>query len=338
MVEGSVGTPQARSCLAVVLAAGEGTRMRSSRPKPLHEVAGRSMLAHVGAAALAMGASRIAVVVGPGREDVGAAARQAMPGATVFVQEERRGTAHAVLAARAAIAAVDDVVVLYADVPLIGERTLARLRAALADGAAVAVAGFRAADPTGYGRLLTGPDGLQAIREHKDATEVERAVTLVNSGLMALEGASALWLLDRIGTANQQGEYYLTDVVEVARSERRRCVVVETDATEVMGVNDRVQLAAVEAVLQGRLREAALLGGATLTAPETVFLSLDTQLGRDVVVEPHCVFGPGVRVGDGATVRAFCRLADVTVPAGATVGPFAGWPSAGSAPVSGGLR
>lgn len=317
------GSNGQRRCTAVILAAGEGTRMRSTIPKPLHAIAGRSMLAHVGAAATAMGATRLAVVVGPGREDVAREAHAAMPQAEVVVQHERRGTAHAVLAAREALADAADVVVLYADVPLVRPATLARLRDAVAQGAAVAVLGFTAADPTGYGRLLTGPEGLLAIREHKDASEAERATRFVNAGLMAIDGRVALTLLDGIGTGNAQGEYYLTDVVEAARATGRRCVAIETDAAEVLGVNDRVQLAAAEAAAQAALRTAAMLGGATLIAPETVFLCADTALGRDVVVEPHCVFGPNVTVGEGAVIHAFSHLEGASVAAGASVGPYA---------------
>ena len=207
-----------RRCTAVILAAGEGTRMRSARPKPLHQVAGRSMLAHVAAAASGCGATRLAVVIGPDREDVAAEARRIAPEAVVAVQRERRGTAHAVLAAREVLDDGADVLVLYADVPLVRPGTLSRLRGALEAGAAVAVLGFQAADPTGYGRLLTGPDGLVAIREHKDASEAERRVPLVNSGLLAIDGAQVLGLLEAVGTANAQGEYYLTDVVEIARA------------------------------------------------------------------------------------------------------------------------
>lgn len=297
--------------------------MKSAVPKPLHAIAGRSMLAHVGAAAVAMGASRIAVVVGPGRDDVAREARAAMPAATVLVQGERRGTAHAVLAARDALGDADIVVVLYADVPLIRPATLLRLQDAVTEGAAVAVLGFAAVDPTGYGRLLTGPAGLLAIREHKDATETERATCFVNAGLMAIDGRVALALLEGIGTGNAQGEYYLTDIVEGARAAGRRCTAIETDAAEVMGVNDRVQLAAAEAAAQAALRTAAMLGGATLVAPETVFLSADTALGRDVLVEPHCVFGPKVTVGEGAVIHAFSHLEGASVAPGASVGPFA---------------
>ncbi len=313
-----------RRCLAVVLAAGEGTRMRSTTPKPLHAVAGRSMLAHVLSAARASGADAIAVVVGPGRADVATAVRPAVPDARVFVQTERRGTAHAVLAAADTLRdGYDDLLVLYADVPLIRAETLARLRAGVAEGAAVAVLGFRAADPTGYGRLVSEGGHLAAIREHKDASEAERRIDLCNSGLMALDGRLALDILESIGTDNAQGEYYLTDAVAQAAARGRSCVALVTDEAEVMGVNDRVQLAAAEAAMQRRLREAAMRGGATLVAPETVFLSADTVLGRDVTVEPHCVFGPGVTIADGAVIHAFSHLEGASVATGANVGPFA---------------
>ncbi len=316
------GTP--RRCLAVILAAGDGTRMRSAVPKPLHAVAGRSMLAHVLDAARAMGADAVAVVVGPNGQAVAEAARRTLPDVSVHVQGERRGTAHAVLAARDAIErGYDDLVVLYADVPLIRSDTLRRLRHGLDQGSAVSVLGFRAADPSGYGRLVTAGDRLTAIREHKDASEAERALDLCNSGLMAIDGGAALDLLDRIGCDNAQGEFYLTDVVEAAVGRGGACSVLVTGEAEVMGVNDRVQLAAAEAAMQRRLREAAMAGGATLVAPDTVFLSHDTVLGRDVVVEPHCVFGPGVRVADGAVIHAFSHLEGAGVAERASVGPYA---------------
>ena len=315
----------ARRCLAVILAAGEGTRMRSDVPKVLHGLAGRSMLAHVLGTAAVLGADDVAVVVGPGREDVAAAARKAHPTVRIFTQAERRGTAHAVLAAREAIAAgYDDLLVLYADVPLVSAATLQGMRTALAEGAAVVALGFEAADPAGYGRLLTDRQGaLVAIREHKDASEAERQVRLCNSGLMALDGRRALALLDRVQPHNAQNEFYLTDAVEIARADGLPCAAPVASEAEVMGVNDRVQLAAAEAVLQRRLREAAMRAGATLQAPETVFLSHDTVLGRDVVVEPHVVIGPGVTVGDGAVVHAFSHLEGATVAPGANVGPYA---------------
>ena len=315
---------QARTCLAVILAAGEGTRMKSALPKVLHQVANRSMLAQVLASVQAAGADRIAVVVGPGREDVAAEALRVEPACEIFVQSERLGTAHAVLAARKALeAGCDDLVIAFADTPLVQPETFAALRAPLADGASVAALGFEARDPTGYGRLLQQDGALVAIREHKDASEAERAVTLCNAGLMGLDGARALEILTAIGNANAQKEFYLTDAVEVSRKLGGRAVCVVAPETEVMGVNDRVQLAAAEAVLQKRLREAAMRAGATLIAPDTVFLSHDTQLGRDVVVEPNVVFGPAVRVGEGAVIHAFSHLAEASVAAGASIGPFA---------------
>jgi bifunctional UDP-N-acetylglucosamine pyrophosphorylase/glucosamine-1-phosphate N-acetyltransferase len=311
-------------CIAVILAAGEGTRMRSALPKALHAIAGRSMLGHVAASAQAMGADAIAVVVGPDRPDVERAAIAAVPQAQVVVQRERRGTAHAVLAAREAIGTgFDAVVVLYADVPLIRPDTLKRLLGLLAEGASVAVLGFRAADPTGYGRLIGDEGRVTAIREHKDATEAERAITLCNSGLIAVEGRLALALLEGIGCDNVQREFYLTDVVERAVALGKSCAAIVTDETEVMGVNDRVQLAAAEAAMQARLRGAAMREGATMTAPDTVFLSHDTVLGRDVTIEPHCVFGPKVTVADGAVIHAFSYLEGATVAAGASIGPYA---------------
>ncbi|HVL71929.1 MAG TPA: bifunctional UDP-N-acetylglucosamine diphosphorylase/glucosamine-1-phosphate N-acetyltransferase GlmU [Beijerinckiaceae bacterium] len=315
----------ARTCLAIVLAAGEGTRMKSDRPKVLHAVGGRSLLAHVLAAVAGSGATRAAVVVGPGREDVAAEARAVLPEAEVFVQAERLGTAHAVLAARPALArgGFDDLVVAFADTPLVEAATFARLRAPLAQGAAVAVLGFEARDPAGYGRLLTDGDRLVAIREHRDASEAERAVSFCNAGLMALRGDLALDLLGRVGNRNAKGEYYLTDVVEIANAAGHRVAAVSAPEAEVQGINDRVQLAAAEADLQERLRRRAMEEGATLVAPQTVFLSADTRLGRDVLVEPHVVFGPGVVVEDGAVIHAFSHLEGARVGPGASVGPFA---------------
>ncbi|MFG1344687.1 bifunctional UDP-N-acetylglucosamine diphosphorylase/glucosamine-1-phosphate N-acetyltransferase GlmU [Xanthobacter autotrophicus DSM 431] len=313
-----------RSLLVVVLAAGEGTRMASRLPKVLHKVAGRTMLHHVLEAARAAGATRTAVVVGPGREDVAAEAQRIVPDAQVFVQAERLGTAHAVLAARAALEqGADDVLVLYADTPLIRSETLARLRAPLAEGAAVAALGFVPDDPTGYGRLVTVGDDLLAIREEKDATATEKAIRLCNAGLMALAGDKALSLLERIGNANAKGEYYLTDAVEVARADGFSAVAAEAEADEVAGVNSRIQLAEAEAILQKRLRLGAMAGGATLVAPETVFFSADTKLGRDVIVEPNVVFGPGVSVGDDVVIHAFCHLEGATLEVGVSIGPYA---------------
>jgi bifunctional UDP-N-acetylglucosamine pyrophosphorylase/glucosamine-1-phosphate N-acetyltransferase len=299
--------------------------MRSNLPKVLHQVAGRSMLAHVLTAVAEAGVESVAVVVGPGRDDVRDEALRLAPGATAFVQAERLGTAHAVLAARAAIAkGYDDLLVLFADTPLVTGATIGALRAALAEGAGVAALGFLAADPFGYGRLIQNDAGsLVAIREEKDASAAERAIRLSNAGLMALDGAAALGWLSRIGNSNAKGEYYLTDVIELARADGRDARVVLAEETEVLGVNDRIQLAQAEAVAQGRLRRSAMAAGVTMIAPETVFLCADTLFGRDVLIEPHVVIGPGVAIGDGAVIHAFSHLEGASVGAGATIGPFA---------------
>ncbi len=312
-----------RSCLAVVLAAGEGTRMRSATPKVLHRLAGRSLLAHVLSTARDVSATAVAVVVGPGGDDVAAEARRAFGGVDVFVQGERLGTAHALLAAEPALArGYDDVLVLYGDVPLVAPATLTHMRVLLRDGAGLVALGFLASEPRGYGRLLTDEAGLRAIREDRDATDAEREVRLCNSGLMALDGRRTLDILKRIGRDNAQREYYLTDAVEVARGLGLPCVAPTADEAELQGINDRVQLAAAEARVQARLRDDAMRNGATLVAPDTVFLCCDTRLGRDVLVEPHVVFGPGVVVAEGAVIHAFSHLEGAVVEAGASVGPF----------------
>jgi bifunctional UDP-N-acetylglucosamine pyrophosphorylase/glucosamine-1-phosphate N-acetyltransferase len=317
--------PNPRRALAVVLAAGEGTRMRSRRPKVLHEVAGRSMLGHVLAAVADAGVEEAAVVVGAGREDVVAEARRQRPEARTFVQERQLGTAHAVLAAREAIAAgADDLLVLFADTPLVTAETIAALRAALSGGACVAVLAFEADNPFGYGRIVCDDTGRPlAIREEKDASEEERCLRLCNAGLMAIDGAKALSLLEGVGSANAQGEYYLTDVVEAAARAGLETRVVRAAEREVLGVNDRVQLARAESVAQERLRRAAMLAGATMTAPETVFLSFDTRIGRDVTIEPGVFLGPGVEIGDGAVIHAFSHLEGTTIGEKAQIGPFA---------------
>ncbi len=313
-----------RAGLAIVLAAGEGTRMKSAMPKVLHKVAGRSMLANAIAAVAGASIERIAVVVGPNREDVAAEAVKAAPASETFVQVERLGTAHAVLAARPALdKGCDDLLIVFADTPLIQPATFLALRAALADGASVAVLGFEARDPTGYGRLLIDDKGLAAIREHKDASADERAVTLCNAGLMAIDGRLAPSILDAIRPNNAQNEFYLTDAVSIARARGLRAAVVRAPEEEVMGVNDRVQLAAAEAVAQWRLRDKAMRDGVTMIAPETVFMSFDTRIGRDTIIEPNVIFGPGVTIGEGVVVRAFSHFDSASVADRSAVGPFA---------------
>jgi bifunctional UDP-N-acetylglucosamine pyrophosphorylase/glucosamine-1-phosphate N-acetyltransferase len=313
-----------RTGLAIVLAAGDGTRMRSAQPKVLHKVAGQTLLAHVLAALRTAGDIEVAVVVGPDHQAVDAEARANLPAVQVFVQAERRGTAHAVLAARAAIErGADDLVVVFGDTPLIRPQTLANLRAALAGGAAVVVLAFRPADPTGYGRLLTEGDALTGIVEEADASDRERAIPLCNGGVMALAGKTALTILDRIGNNNRKHEFYLTDAVAIAQSLNLRAVALEVTEDEVSGINTKAQLADAEAAMQQRLRQAALAAGATLVAPETVYLAADTKLGKDVVVEPYVVFGPGVVVEEGATIRSFSHLHGAHIGRDAIVGPFA---------------
>jgi bifunctional UDP-N-acetylglucosamine pyrophosphorylase / glucosamine-1-phosphate N-acetyltransferase len=312
-----------RSCLAIVLAAGEGTRMRSQRPKVLHEVAGRSLLAHVLAAVRAAGGTATAVVIGPGADTVAAEAMRVMPKAEMFVQAERRGTAHAVLAAKAAIArGADDVLIIFGDTPLIRPQTLMRMRAALAKGAAVVALGFRPRDPAGYGRLVLDGDKLVAIREEIDASEAERAIGLCNGGLMAFAGNTALSILTRIGSNNRKGEFYLTDAIAIARAMNLKTVAIETEEDDMRGINTKAQLAETEAALQQRLRQAAMAAGVTLVAPETVFLAADTKFGSDVVIEPFVVFGPGVTVEDNVVIRSFSHLDHAHVGKGALIGPY----------------
>jgi bifunctional UDP-N-acetylglucosamine pyrophosphorylase/glucosamine-1-phosphate N-acetyltransferase len=314
----------ARTCLAIVLAAGEGARMRSTLPKVLHAVAGRSLLAHVLHAVADAGVTATAVVLGPGQDAVAAEARRVLPDAACFVQQERRGTAHAVLAAKPAIERrADDILIVYGDTPLIRPQTLARLRAPLAKGAAVAVLAFRPADSTGYGRLIVAGDELIAIREEADASAAEKAIDLCNGGIMALAGAHALAILERIGDRNSKREFYLTDAVGTARSMKLHAVAVEVGEDDVRGINTKSQLAEAEAVAQQRLRKAALDAGVTLIAPDTVFLSADTKFGKDVVVEPFVVFGAKVTVEDNAVIHSFSHLVGARIGKGASVGPYA---------------
>lgn len=297
--------------------------MRSSRPKVLHAIGSRPLVAHVLTAVREAGGES-AVVIGPSHEAVAAAVKSAAPDAAVFVQSERRGTAHAVLAARTAIArGYDELLVVFADTPLIRPATLARLRATLDDKVAVAVLGFRPAERTGYGRLITAGTRLLAIREEKDASDAEKAITLCNAGLMALKGDIALAILDRIGSDNAKGEFYLTDAVAIARKMGLETVALEAEEDEVRGINTQAQLADAEAVLQRRLRSAALEAGVTMVAPDTVHLSADTKLAADVTIEPYVIFGPGVTVAAGATIRSFSHLEGAEVGAGAIVGPYA---------------
>jgi bifunctional UDP-N-acetylglucosamine pyrophosphorylase/glucosamine-1-phosphate N-acetyltransferase len=314
----------ARTSLTIVLAAGEGTRMRSSIPKVLHPVAGQSLLAHVLAAAPKGPGAALAVVIGPDHQAVADEVKRARPDALTFVQRERLGTAHAVLAAREALArGADDLLVVFGDTPLISAQTLERMRAPLQNGAVLAVLGFRAADPTGYGRLLVERDQLVAIREHADASAAERKVTLCNAGVMAFDGRRALEIIEKIGNANAKGEYYLTDAVAIVREMGLQATVIETSEDEVRGINTKAQLAEAEAVVQTRLRKAALDAGVTMVAPETVYLAADTTFGNDVTIEPFVVIGPGVSIADGAVIHSFSHIVQATIGKKASVGPYA---------------
>src|ERR1700682_3385861 len=314
----------ARSSLTVVLAAGEGTRMRSAMPKVLHPVAGETLLAHVLRAAPKGPGAALAVVIGPDHDAVAKQAKRIRPDASSFIQRERLGTAHAVLAAREAIArGADDLLVVFGDTPLISAATFARLRAPLQKGASLAVLGFRAADPTGYGRRRVEGGKWVAIREHADASAEQRQITLCNAGVMAFDGRRALEIIEKIGCANSKAEYYLVDAVTVARDLGLEAVVIETSEDEVRGINTKAQLAEAEQVMQARLRKAALEAGVTMIAPETVYLAADTIFGNDVTIEPFVVIGPGVSISDGAVIHSFSHIVQASIGKNASVGPYA---------------
>jgi bifunctional UDP-N-acetylglucosamine pyrophosphorylase/glucosamine-1-phosphate N-acetyltransferase len=304
---------------ALILAAGLGTRMRSRVPKAMHPIAGRPMLQHLLAAAQQV-FDRAVIVVGPGMADL---ERAASPNAIV-VQEQRLGTAHAALQAAPLLQHLEgDVAVLYADNPLITPETLRRLVAARRD-CGLALVAMRPASPGHYGRVVTGAGGdVERVVEWTDATEEERGIGLCNAGVVCAPAADLFGWLRAVRNDNAKGEYYLTDVVALARQAGRRVVAVEAPEAEMRGINSRAELAAAEGEVQQRLRLAAMIGGATLVQPESVLLSFDTSLGQDVIVGPNVVFGPAVTVEDGVEIRAFSHLEGCTVRSGALIGPFA---------------
>ena len=313
-----------RTCLAIILAAGDSTRMKSSISKVLHPIAGRPMIAHVMESIAKTDISAAALVVGRNADEVSAAAAIGSVKVESYLQKERLGTGHAVLAAREAIArGYDDILVAYGDVPLLTDVPLRAARRGLAEGNDIVVIGFHTDSPNAYGRLLVKDGELIAIREAKDATDAELAVTWCNSGLMAINGRKALDLLDRIGNNNAKGEYYLTDLVEIARSLGGRAVAVDAPEVEMTGCNNRAELAFIERLWQERRRHELMLSGVTMIAPETVFLAYDTVIGQDALIEPNVVFGPGAVIEGGAVVHAFSHIEGAHVSAGATVGPFA---------------
>ncbi len=298
--------------------------MKSSMTKVLHPVGGLPMVAHAVRAAVAAGGSDVALVVGRDADKVEASARPFANDVSVHIQTERLGTGHAVLAARSAIVkGYDDLLIMFGDTPLVDSDALALARQKLADGAEVVVMGFRPIDPTGYGRLLENDGELVAIREHKDASESERAINFCNGGLMAIAGLGALSMLDAISNKNAKGEYYLTDVVEIARARGKKVVAMEVDAASVLGVNTRVELAEVEALFQSKMRREMMLSGVSMIAPETVWFSWDTEVGAETTIEPNVVFGPGVKVGANVTIYAFCHLEGANVAEGVQLGPYA---------------
>lgn len=308
---------------AIVLAAGKGTRMKSDLHKVLHPIAGRPMLLHLMASVDELRPAKKVVIVGDKADQL----EVALGGtAELAVQEPQLGTGHAVQQAERALAGFDgDVLILYGDVPFVPAATMRAMidRLNVDDAPAVVVLAFEPADPLQYGRVITDGDHVVKMVEHKDASDAERAVRLCNSGLMAAKARDLFALLARVTDDNAAKEFYLVDIVNIANADGRHCAVVKTDADDVAGINSRAELAAAEAQWQAFKRDEAMAGGASLRAPETVWFSWDTELGRDVTIEPNVVFGPGVKIADGATIRAFSHIEGATIGAGCEVGPFA---------------
>ena len=303
----------------VVLAAGKGTRMKSKIHKVLHPLGGRPMLHHLLDTADLLNPSRKVIVVGTGKEQVENSLGNT---AEVVVQEPQLGTGHAVKVTKEALSGFKGrVLVLYGDVPMVSRETMEKIVSNEAD---VVVLGFTPADAKAYGRLKVNENGnLDAIIEYKDASDEERAITLCNSGIMALRGDSMFELLDVLSNDNAAGEYYLTDVVEIANSKGLSCSVSLTNEQEVTGINSRSELASAEKMYQQTRRQYFMDEGVTLTDPETVYFAYDTKLGRDVIVGPNVFFGPGVEIADNVTINAFCHLEGASVGEGASIGPFA---------------
>lgn len=314
----------ARPLAVVILAAGKGTRMKSDLHKVLHPIAGRPMLEHLLESAAKLAPERQVVVAGHGRDQL----EKALEGrAAIALQEPQLGTGHAVLQAKDSLASFQgDVLILYGDVPFVRAQTMQAMLERLhgAEEPPIVVLGFEPEDPLQYGRVVAEGDRINWMVEHKDATPEQRQVRLCNSGLMAVRSADLFALLERVGNDNAQGEFYLTDIVNIANTDGRYCAVVVTDdPDEVAGINARGELALAEARWQDRRRARAMAEGATLVAPETVWFAWDTQLGRDVTIEPNVVFGPGVTVADHVTIHAFSHLEGATLETGVAIGPYA---------------
>ncbi|MGR4892102.1 bifunctional UDP-N-acetylglucosamine diphosphorylase/glucosamine-1-phosphate N-acetyltransferase GlmU [Sphingopyxis sp. LARHCG72] len=318
-----MATRMSNKIAAIVLAAGKGTRMKSDLHKVLHPIAGRPMLLHLMASVDELSPAKKVVVVGDKADQLEAALGGT---AELAVQDPQLGTGHAVQQAEGALAGFDgDVLILYGDVPFVPAATMQAMidRLGAADAPAVVVLAFEPADPLQYGRVITEGDRVVKMVEHKDATDAERAVRLCNSGLMAAKARDLFALLARVTDDNAAKEFYLVDIVNIANADGRSCAVVKTDADDVAGINSRAELAAAEAQWQAFKREEAMAGGASLRAPETVWFSWDTELGRDVTIEPNVFFGPGVKVADGVNIRANCHIEGATIGTGCEVGPFA---------------
>lgn len=307
----------------IILGAGMGTRMNSELPKVLHHIAGAPMLVHAMKSGASLAPEKTVIVAGHGAVEVQAAAQDWDPDVIVAIQSEQLGTGHAVAQAQDALAGfTGDALVLYGDTPFIKPETLEAMAAARKDYDVI-VLGFEAANPGRYGRLITHGDTLEKIVEFKDATDAERGITLCNSGVIMADSATLFDLIAQVGNDNAAGEYYLTDIIGIARNQCLSATVVRCEEDETLGVNSRAELASAEAQFQARARIAALEDGVTLSDPDTVYFAHDTVIGRDTVIEPNVVFGPGVTVESGALIRAFSHLEGCHVSRGAVVGPYA---------------
>ena len=312
-----------KPCALVILAAGQGTRMNSDQAKVLHQIGSAPLVAHAIHAGTSLDPARIVIVTGHEAAAVEAAVAAHSAEAVCVRQEEQLGTGHAVLQAADALEGFSgDVIVLYGDTPFIRPETLQAMRAARADRDIVML-GFEAADPGRYGRLIMDGDRLTHIVEAKDATPAELEIALCNSGLLCADAAMLMRLLAEVGNDNASGEYYLTDVPQIAATKGLSATAVTCREAETLGINTRAELADAERLFQAALRAEMQENGATMVAPETVFFALDTWIGRDVVIEPHVVFGPGVTVENDVTIRAFSHLEGCHLGARATVGPYA---------------
>ena len=313
-----------RSCLSIILAAGEGTRMKSSLPKVLHKIAGLPLVCHVVRQVQSIGKSDIAVVVGRGADEVSSAVKEFSKTANIYLQKERLGTAHAVLSAREMLSKnYDDVLIVFGDTPLIEAKSLERARDELAHGADIVVMGFVTENPSGYGRLIEKDGKLQAIVEEKDATTEQKKIKFCNGGVMALNGKLALSLLEQIKNENAKKEYYLTDIVKIGVSRELEVRAISIPFENVIGVNTRVELSEAEALWQKRKARELMLSGVTMLRPETVYFSYDTAIDGDVVIEPNVFFGLNVKVETGVIIHGFSHLEGAIVKAQSEIGPYA---------------